>query len=112
MPIEHSLEDKLISHLIECLTHTKLKYQHEEYEIDENEDEDEERSDQRRRAAESISIHSSSKKMQKKQFLILHKIIQAMCRNPYKLTNKPLGGSNFRKATFHDYEELADNDDY
>lgn len=102
LPLERDLEDNLICHLIECLTHTKLKYEHDEYQIKENDD---------------VVILNSAKKMQKKQFQFLHKIIKELCQKPFKLTNKALGKSRFKNETTkrhnYDYEEdVAEENEY
>lgn len=90
LPLEHMLEDKLICHMIECLTHTKLRFEHDEYEIDENSERDDEEketeardeSDSASREDNIIVIHNSGKKMQTKQFLVLHKLIRELCHDP------------------------------
>lgn len=110
LPLEQTLENKLICHLIECLTHAKLRYEHDEYEIDE-ESSNGDNNETFNRQQHKISIHNSDKKMQKKQFLILHNIIKELCRKPLELTtlgSKPLGVSQFRKAAHYDYEEDVD----
>lgn len=97
--------------MIECLTHTKLKFDHEQYEIEEDEDEDEQenkKSDYDNNSnlqsgsavSESIVIHNSGKKMQKKQFLILHQLIRELCHDPlqFRRTSSPSSNGNMNSA--------------
>ena len=113
LPLERTLEDKIICHLIACLTHTKLKYDHDEYELEETTSQESDdygkKSARANNTQENIAIHKSSKKMQKKQFLILHKIIREVCQKPFKVEpHKPLGNSRFQKTPRYHYEEDVD----
>lgn len=88
LPLEESLEDKLITHLISCLTHATLKYDQYDQQQDTNDLTAESRDYSLSGALSMFSSQLSfetnnSKRSKRKQYLLLHKILKLLVHEPF-----------------------------
>lgn len=90
-PLDESVEDDLITQFISYLTHSRIS-------INESDDDDYGNS-------AHVSLLNTNKRLDRKYFIILKKIIKELIKKPFVICDKTLGKTNFKKLPHYDYEE-------